>query len=182
MDSGYPYKSLSQQHRMRPEIPHLVRQLTYPNLVDAPKTQGPPNLRGLANNLIFVNHDNPEDKGIAGSDTSKRNSFEAEMVFRTAKYLLQQNYEPSNVVILTPYLGQVRRLQEVLRTQFDVVLNELDVEDLARFRKGGRASSTKSTPDDATSPLSRPYILISTIGELLLLLAMVRTDLSSDNY
>ena len=44
---NYPHQVLYQQHRMRPEISALVRQLTYPDLVDAPNTQGRPDLRGF---------------------------------------------------------------------------------------------------------------------------------------
>jgi hypothetical protein len=32
---------------MRPEISAFLRTLTYPNLTDAPKTQGRANVRGL---------------------------------------------------------------------------------------------------------------------------------------
>ena len=44
---GFPHQTLHQQHRMRPEISFLIRSLTYPNLIDAPKTQGRPDIRGL---------------------------------------------------------------------------------------------------------------------------------------
>ena len=57
---GYPHTRLMAQHRMRPEISTLVRHLTYPDLIDAPKTQNRPNVRGLQNNLILINHDQPE--------------------------------------------------------------------------------------------------------------------------
>lgn len=50
---GYPHQVLSQQHRMRPEISSLVRQLTYSDLTDAPLTKSRSNLRGFQDNLIF---------------------------------------------------------------------------------------------------------------------------------
>lgn len=46
---------------MRPEISSLVRQLTYPDLIDAPNTQNRPSLRGVRDNVVFVNHSTPED-------------------------------------------------------------------------------------------------------------------------
>lgn len=58
---GYPHDTLLQQHRMRPEISDLVRQLTYPELVDAPRTKGRPNIYGLQQNVIFIHHEKPED-------------------------------------------------------------------------------------------------------------------------
>jgi len=59
---GYPHTTLKAQHRMRPEISALVRHLTYPELQDAPKTQGRPNIRGIRSNVVLVNHERPEDE------------------------------------------------------------------------------------------------------------------------
>ena len=58
---GYPHTTLEEQHRMRPEISMLVRELTYPELRDAPGTFGRPNLTGLQDNVIFIHHDKPEE-------------------------------------------------------------------------------------------------------------------------
>ena len=136
---GFPHQVLTQQHRMRPEISTLVRSITYPDLLDAPKTKGRPNLRGFQNNLIFVDHRQPErdDRDMANwkdmtSLSSKQNQFEAEMVLKCVKYLAQQGYGSDNIVVLTPYLGQLRLLQEVLSAENDPVLNDLDTADLVR--------------------------------------------------
>lgn len=136
---GFPHHVLTHQHRMRPEISSLVRSLTYPELIDAPKTKGRPNLRGFQNDLIFVDHRQPEDeiKEVANwrdmtSLSSKQNAFEAEMVLKCVKYLAQQGYSTDNLVVLTPYLGQLRLLQDVLSRDNDPVLNDLDNADLVR--------------------------------------------------
>ena len=79
---GYPHKTLRQQHRMRPEISDLVRQLTYPDLLDADRTKNRPNLRGVQDNIVFINHNKPED-GLPQllehddmvSTTSKQNMY-----------------------------------------------------------------------------------------------------------
>ncbi|KAG6859665.1 hypothetical protein C0993_003622, partial [Termitomyces sp. T159_Od127] len=47
----YPHTKLTSQHRMRPEISALIRELTYPELSDAPKTQNRPDLRGVRDNI-----------------------------------------------------------------------------------------------------------------------------------
>ncbi len=79
--NGYPHETLIAQHRMRPEISNLVRQLTYPHLEDAPKTHGRPNLRGVQDNVVFVNHDKPEGEVEApdgrdmGAKSSKQNMY-----------------------------------------------------------------------------------------------------------
>lgn len=57
----YPHTTLREQHRMRPEISDLIRHLTYPDLLDAPKTKGRDDLRGIRDNVVFINHDKPED-------------------------------------------------------------------------------------------------------------------------
>lgn len=136
---GFPHQVLTQQHRMRPEISTLVRSITYPDLLDAPKTKGRPNLRGFQDNLIFVDHRQPEREIRETANwrdmtslSSKQNQFEAEMVLKCVKYLAQQGYGSEHIVVLTPYLGQLRLLQEVLSKENDPVLNDLDTADLIR--------------------------------------------------
>ncbi|CAD0089538.1 unnamed protein product [Aureobasidium mustum] len=133
---GYPHQVLAQQHRMRPEISDLVRQLTYPDLIDAPKTQNRPDLRGFSDNVIFVNHDQSEDTAedptTVNVRTSKRNTYEAEMAFNTVKYLLQQNYHASSIVVLTPYLGQLKKLHEVFGREVETVLSDFDVKNMEK--------------------------------------------------
>ncbi|KAL0570784.1 hypothetical protein V5O48_011178 [Marasmius crinis-equi] len=136
---GYPHHTLTQQHRMRPEISSLVRQLTYPDLVDAPQTLTRPIIRGLQDFVVFINHAHPEgDVGQAAerrdmnSTTTKQNVFEVDMVLKILKYLAQQGYGTDKVTILTPYLGQLHRLRKALidGKQTDPVLNDLDSYDL----------------------------------------------------
>lgn len=45
---------------MRPEIAALVKHLTYPELINAPSTLNRLSLRGVQNNIIFVDHNTPE--------------------------------------------------------------------------------------------------------------------------
>ncbi|KAG9689169.1 P-loop containing nucleoside triphosphate hydrolase protein, partial [Aureobasidium melanogenum] len=136
---GFPHQVLAQQHRMRPEISELVRRLTYPDLVDAPKTLNRPDLRGFSDNVIFVNHEEPEDTATedpmtVNVRTSKRNTFEAEMAFKTVKYLLQQNYNASSIVVLTPYLGQLKKMQEVFGGggEVDTILSDFDIKNMEK--------------------------------------------------
>ncbi|KAF9021144.1 P-loop containing nucleoside triphosphate hydrolase protein [Hymenopellis radicata] len=149
---GYPHHTLRSQHRMRPEISALVRHLTYPDLEDAPKTLNRPNIRGLQDNIIFINHDQPEDElqqisemRDFGSKSSKQNHYEARMVLKTVRYLAQQGYGTEKMVVLTPYLGQLHLLQGELRAETDPVLNDLDSYDLIRagLVTPGAAKSTK---------------------------------------
>ena len=136
---GYPHETLSMQHRMRPEISAFVRELTYPELIDAPSTHQRPNIRGVHSNIIFVDHNHPEDDDafvadLADEDTksSKRNTYEVQMVLKIVRYLAQQGYKSEDIVVLTPYLGQLHQLRDTLKRDKDPILNKLDSLDLAR--------------------------------------------------
>lgn len=48
------------------------------------------------------------------------------------KYLLQQGYQPGQLVLLTPYLGQLLELQRELSKVVQVLLSDLDVRDLKK--------------------------------------------------
>ena len=160
---GFPHQVLSEQHRMRPEISSLVRKLTYPKLVDALSIKSRPNLRGFQANLIFVSHDKEEEdprKTIntidGGSTSSIKNIFEAVMTLKCVRYLGQQGYGTDDIVVLTPYLAQLRLLCDVLRKENDPVLNDLDSYDLV---KAGLMPA-------ATANIQKRKLRISTVGEL----------------
>jgi AAA domain len=155
---SYPHAQLKAQHRMRPEISALVRHLTYPDLGDAPKTQGRPNIRGIQSNVVLINHEQPEDEVEAeerkdmSAKSSKQNKcalletplpiptnimscrFEVQMILKIIRYLGQQGYGTDKLVILTPYLGQLRAIMDALKKaqQSDPVLGDLDSYDLVR--------------------------------------------------
>ena len=158
---GYPHKTLTQQHRMRPEISSLIRQLTYPDLVDADSTKTRRDLLGVQDNVVFINHDHPEDEltGIADrrdvqASSSKQNTYEVEMVLKIVRYLAQQGYGTEKLVILTPYLGQLHKLRDALKKDNDPVLNDLDSHDLVR---AGLLPA-------ATASVNKKSIRLATIG------------------
>src|SRR5882724_10356671 len=76
------------------------------------------------------------------------------MVLKIVRYLAQQGYGTDKIVILTPYLGQLRLLQECLKKDNDPVLNDLDSYDLVR---AGLISLSKAK-------LDKKPIRIATIG------------------
>ncbi|KAI0030556.1 P-loop containing nucleoside triphosphate hydrolase protein [Vararia minispora EC-137] len=135
----YPHQMLKKQHRMRPDISALVRHVSYPDLVDADRTQGRPDLRGVRDNVVFINHSHPEDdmKGVVetrdgGTKPSKQNTFEVQMVLKIVRYLTQQGYRTEDVVVLTPYLGQLFKLQNALKNDTDPLLSDMDLNELVR--------------------------------------------------
>ncbi|KAK6496366.1 hypothetical protein TWF481_002391 [Arthrobotrys musiformis] len=137
--AGVPHITLNRQHRMRPEISSLVRNLTYPELEDAEGTNGRPQLLGFQDSIIFVSHNYPElnatriaDRRDDGSNLSKENQYEAEILIKCVRYLGQQGYGTDKLVVLTPYLGQLCVLRGALSKDNDPVLNDLDSFELIR--------------------------------------------------
>ncbi|KAM0323930.1 hypothetical protein ACHAQA_008511 [Verticillium albo-atrum] len=62
----------------------------------------------------------------------KQNLFEAQMVLKLVKYMGQQGYTTSELVVLTPYLGQLSLLREELGKENDPLLNDIDSAELVR--------------------------------------------------
>jgi len=52
------------------------------------------------------------------------------MILKLVKYFGQQGYGTKEMVVLTPYLGQLRALRDALKKDNDPVLNDLDSHDL----------------------------------------------------
>ncbi|KIK99652.1 hypothetical protein PAXRUDRAFT_30364 [Paxillus rubicundulus Ve08.2h10] len=147
---GFPHVTLQAQYRMRPEISALIRGLTYPGLTDALGTKNRDNIRGIQSNVVFMDHTYSEDdekriadRGDCGSVFSKQNQFEAAMVMKIVRYFVQQGYGSENMVILTPYLGQLTLLHDTLKDDTEPILNDLDAHDLCH---AGRLSTTPSSP------------------------------------
>ncbi|PLB48657.1 putative AAA family ATPase [Aspergillus steynii IBT 23096] len=128
-------------------ISSFIKTLSYPRLLDDPKTKNRPVPRGLRDRVIFINHTNPEQQlqNIDDRDTvtrgSKQNKFEAEMVLKIVRYLGQQGYGTKKLVVLTPYLGQLHLLRDILRRETDPVLNDLDAHNLVRAGLLSQASA-----------------------------------------
>jgi hypothetical protein len=77
------------------------------------------------------------------------------MVLKIVKYLGQQGYGTDNLVVLTPYLGQLHQLRNALKKDNDPLLGDLDSYDLV---KAGLL-------DPATAKQNKKPIRLSTIGK-----------------
>ena len=162
INQGARHVTLQKQHRMAPEISVFARELTYPDLLDGPKTSGRPQIHGLQDRVVFLNHGRQEDsdkqlrdRRDPGMKESKKNIFEAEMVLRCVKYLGQQGYSSEQIVVLTPYLGQLRVLQDLFRkNNHDLTISEMDKAELIR---AGLIS-------EAAAKLDKKPLRVSTIG------------------
>lgn len=54
--------TLKQQYRMRPEIANLIRPTIYKELFDHETVLSYPDVKGMAKNLFFIDHDYPESE------------------------------------------------------------------------------------------------------------------------
>ena len=159
---GYPHQILHQQHRMRPQLSSLVRNLTYPELTDAPSTKSRSDVKGLQDNLVFLNHEHTESEVSdvhelrdENSTSSKSSEFEAKMTLRCVRYLGQQGYGTGQIVVLTPYVAQLRLLFDVLAEENDPILNDLDKGELVQA----------GLMPAASAQVAKRQIRISTIGK-----------------
>ena len=159
--AGFPHVTLCQQHRMCPEISSLVRQLTYPDLVDARSTLSRDPIKGIRDRVVFIDHREPElaasqvaDRNDQGTTVSRQNLWEASMILKVVRYMAQQGYGTAQQVVLTPYLGQLSLLRQQLAKENDPVLNDLDSSELVKAGLMTQASASSS----------KGSIRLSTIG------------------
>ena len=171
MKSNYPYMTLNRQHRMPPLVSSFIRSLTYPNLEDASSTTTKPLLRGIQNPVVFVDHTQLED-GMSGATledngtNSKINSHEVKMVVCTTWYLVQQGYKSDQIVILTPYLGQLAAIRKAIKRlgKFQAALGDLDEEELGKAEeKGTIDTDNDEKKHDAKGGSSVQEIRLATI-------------------
>jgi superfamily I DNA and/or RNA helicase len=134
---NYPSSMLQVQHRMRPQISELIRQETYPTLKDHSSVFEFPSISGMSHDIVFVDHDQKED-GIKHAElelqmTTKSNNFEARYCIEFVRYLLLQGYAHEQITILTPYVGQVVKIAQSMKTLLkdtDTYISDLDMREI----------------------------------------------------
>lgn len=119
VNNGLECQTLDIQHRMRPEISKLIRNM-YPTLKDSAIVKNFPKIKGVHKNVTFITHKELEEENEYLN--SKSNIHEAKFMVAFCKYLLQQGYKPSQITMLTGYTGQLIALKNVMpRDEFDGV-------------------------------------------------------------
>ncbi|KAL4908894.1 hypothetical protein BDW74DRAFT_187382 [Aspergillus multicolor] len=128
----FPVAQLDNQRRMHPCISSLVRQTLYPKLKDHPDTTSYPEIAGLRRRLFWLDHDNVEDPSDPEDPMhSKSNAWEADMVAALVNHLCRQGvYKPGEIAVLTPYVSQLKLLEEKLERSMDLSISEDDLADL----------------------------------------------------
>ena len=118
---------------MRPQIAELIRSTLYPRLVDHDSTKSLPDVVGLKKNVFWLDHEHNEAGQLDHHQKSHSNDFEVELTHSLVRHLVRQGvYSPANIAVLTPYTGQLQKLKEKFRSDFEIVLNERDEEQLLK--------------------------------------------------
>lgn len=121
----FNFVTLDVQMRMRPEICDLVRGTVYDFIKDGREVADYPLPEGMPTSLFCVNHEHPETKDPG--DPSKVNVFEAELLVKLSRHLLNSGNDPSGITILTPYAAQATKIKKLLKdAQLDVRVAVLD--------------------------------------------------------
>lgn len=149
----FPVAQLDTQRRMRPEISRLIRMTLYPRLVDHPSTKTFPDVVGMRNNVFWLDHENMEDSSSSDRhQMSHSNSWEVDMTQSLVRHIIRQGvYESKDIAVLTPYTGQLQKLRAKLRSDFEIVLSDRDLETLAKdgFDEETSTSSEEDQKDVA---------------------------------
>lgn len=135
-----PIARLNVQRRMHPSISSLVRNTLYPDLEDHEDTHSHPEVPGMRRRLFWLDHQHHEDSASNDpNQTSKTNEWEAEMVLAVVQHLSRQGvYGKGDIAVLTPYLGQLRKLRKKFSAVTELVIGEKDMEtiQLAEAQEG----------------------------------------------
>ena len=119
---NFPHTTLQIQHRMRPEIARLVCPHIYKTLINHESVLQYRNVhvKGVSKDLFFIQHDSPESEDA--NLMSHSNKHEANFIVALCSYLLQQGYKPDQITVLTPYVGQLLKIRNLMpRKSFEGV-------------------------------------------------------------
>ncbi|KAJ5545400.1 hypothetical protein N7461_007704 [Penicillium sp. DV-2018c] len=156
-----PIAQLNVQRRMRPEISQLIRSV-YPKLEDHESVTTLPNIVGMRDNLFWLDHRCYEDSRDDGSRVkSHSNQWEVDMATALVRHLVRQGkYKSTDIALLTPYTGQLRKLRTSLSKDFEICLSERDQETLA-------ADGFENVEDEVPEPNDRKALEKKTLLQTL---------------
>ncbi|KAG8957495.1 hypothetical protein FRC03_010078 [Tulasnella sp. 419] len=151
---GFPMSRLDVQRRMRPSVSNLIRQTLYPTLIDHETVQSYPDVRGMAENVFFLDHRHAEDGG-GDESASKTNKYEVSMIKDLVLYFLRQGCYSGerDIIVLCAYLGQLSLIKKALSKEVITVIDERDAVQLVDHEENADPSSLIS-PDVTTETVN----------------------------
>ncbi|ROT36145.1 hypothetical protein SODALDRAFT_346215 [Sodiomyces alkalinus F11] len=146
-----PVAQLDVQRRMRPEISQLIRGI-YPKLKDHDSVAKLPSVVGMRHDLFWLDHKHPEtSRDDEARVKSHSNEWEVGMATALVKHLVRQGaYSSSDIALLTPYTGQLRKLRAALSKDFEITLSDRDLETLAREGEGISGDQEEPKEEEGT--------------------------------
>lgn len=125
-----PLCTLNVQRRMHPSISHLVREMQYPGLQDG-ATLDYPEVMGMRRRLFWMDHRHGETEANDVTTSSHTNDYEVDMVTALVRHLVRQGtYHSNDIAVITPYLGQLRKIRNKLAANFEIILSDGDIDQL----------------------------------------------------
>ncbi|KAJ3374512.1 hypothetical protein GGF31_007290 [Allomyces arbusculus] len=195
-DGKLHHFTLQAQRRMKPVIAQFIRETLYHQLQDGDNTFGRPPVRGMVKDVFFLAHDHPQDsrEDAYSSSMSHSNAFEVEMIVALVQYMLRQGYAPNQLVVLTPYVGQLIQIRAALeKKHMALVVGERDQELIDRvddtFGADGEAKPSRPArkAGDVTDQQLNQCIRVSSIDNYqgeeadIVLLSLVRSTFAKGN-
>jgi superfamily I DNA and/or RNA helicase len=113
LNNNFTKVMLKCQHRMRPEISVLMNHFYELPIQDHFSVLKFEYIRNISCPVYFITHNKPERR--IHDSQSKVNQYELDYMFKLMNYLLKQNYEQTQITILTMYLGQCMEMRKLLR-------------------------------------------------------------------
>ncbi|KAK7746029.1 hypothetical protein SLS53_002751 [Cytospora paraplurivora] len=150
-----PVSVLETQRRMHPSIAEMVRSTLYNTLKDGENVMKYPPVVGMRHRLFWMHHEQLE-AGAAAQDpnaTSHSNPFEIEMTAALVSHIVRQgSYNPDDIAVLTPYLGQLQKLRARMAAEstFAVSLGERDIEELEELDDSESKTNDAALPKNTT--------------------------------
>ncbi|KAI9184514.1 hypothetical protein H9P43_003567 [Blastocladiella emersonii ATCC 22665] len=178
------HAQLQHQRRMKPIISQFIRRGgIYPELMDGANTLNRPAIRGMTKDVFFMAHAQPQLVASDGlSSGSHSNQLEAQMAVALVDYLLRQGYAKDQIVVVTPYIGQLALINQVMKQwRIEALIGERDYQELI-----GRRADGDGDDDDEPTPSAKrtaPRVRVACVdayqGEEadIIILSMVRSSL-----
>ena len=150
---------LNVQRRMHPDIADLSRAGDYGYLLDHESTLSNPPVVGMVDRVYWLDHRQPEDRPDPRLPISKShsNQYEVEFCAALVRYLIERGgYSLGEIVVLTPYNGQLAALTTRLQETCSIWLSDKDRDaliDTGLIPIGDSRVATSKTSIDLSSML-----------------------------
>jgi superfamily I DNA and/or RNA helicase len=106
-----------------------------------------------------MHHESLEDERYAAHTTSRTNVFMVTLVAAPVSHLVRWGvYRSNDIAVLTPYLGQLRKIKARSSSAFDIVLGDRDTEELSKGEAGDTAVED-SPSGEPNAPIAKSSLL-----------------------